>query len=195
MYEDKFNKKLKEFSDSHLDILLKTSKNISDLRKIFEQFLKVYKFKLHENKISYYSKIKNQLVEVVGFVIKDILYYTNFKRAKIRPDISIERIGLDCGGNEYDEHGRGYRDFNNKKIVVNSNFKGDINLEKSLKIIQIKYQLDFKFDKRTKTLIIKSLKVDSSPKIKFFIELINKRSNKNFKSIKEIRGTILQEKF
>jgi len=195
LYNEYFGKDLIDGAVSHLDFILKSNCSLKETQRIIEVFINDFKLRLHNNKISYKGKLNNQPIEFVGVIIKDLLYYTNFVLSKNRPDISIERIGVYSHNKKYDEYKRGFSDFKKKKIVINPSFKKKkIPLEKALKIVQIKFQTNFSFDKRTKELIINSLTNKGGNKVKFLIKLINERSKNKFNSVKEIKDLILQKK-
>lgn len=193
LYKKIFKKELIDnFNNFHFDILLNSNYSLKETKKIILKFISFFNLKLHKNKISYWGIINNLRVELVGVLIRNKIYYLNFKPIKVRPDISIERIGFYNNNDLYDEYKRGFEDFKKKKIVINPLFKKKkISLEKALKIIQIKFQTNFHFDKKTRRIIINSL---NGIENEFLILLINKRSKNNFHSVNEIKELILQEK-
>lgn len=176
-----FNHTLKDsLENEHLDIIVDLG---GSPRREISKLIRNLKLKKHKNNVSYLGKVGTHRLEIVAVKVGEKLYDLNFRELGNRPDITIERIGIRDNGQRYDEFGRGFKDFKNKKIVLNPLFRGEIPLEKALKIIQIKMQTGFELEKRTKERIKRSLKDlserEGEPIIKKLLRLIKLRSMEN----------------
>lgn len=131
----------------HFDVLIELSGSDrkADAEDIFDYFQAE-----RQSDICYAAESCGQRIEFVGIIKKGKLFTVDMMKMPPRPDLTIERFGYRSDGTTYDESGRGWKDFDARRLVL---MNGNLFMQKYLKILSLKFQTGFDFEAETAKII------------------------------------------